>query len=350
MKFTDALKQQRSTPLISLEIIPPVRGGTADDIFHSIENLMDFNPEFVNVTNHQAHIIYGEVDGEMKPIPSNRRPGTIGLTAAIKNRFNVESVPHLICGGVDKYVVENMLIDLRHIGVENIFVIRGDALPGTRQFVPESEGYSHASDMVKQISDMNKGTYVIPTKDPQNTDFCVGVAGYPEKHFEALNLEKDLEYLKRKVEQGADYIITQMFFGFDYYKNFVEKAREIGITIPIIPGIKPIVKEKFLKTIPRAFYINVPPELVKAFESARTPEEEFTAGTKYMADVLEKLIDFGVPCLHVFTLGEGDASHALLKAVLGKNNSAPSDATVTHTKKPAPKIAPALQPLKEVAV
>jgi len=318
MKFIDAIKSQKK-PLISIEIIPPDKGGRIDKIFNSIDKLIVFSPKFINVTNHQPDFVYQEINGEIRKIPKNPKAGTIGVSVAIQNRYHVDSIPHFICGGVNRFQIEDMLIELQYLGIDNIFVVRGDPLPGKREFISEKNGYVHANELIKQISDLNKGIYSFPIENALPTDYCIGAAAYPEKHYEALNMEKDIFYVKKKVDQGAHYIITQMFFNFDYYKKFVKKVREIGIDVPIIPGVKPIVREKFLKTIPRAFFINIPNKLVKAFENARTKKEEFEAGTSYMTELTEKLLDFGVPGIHIFTMGQGKSAYALLDRVFGKN-------------------------------
>jgi len=312
-KITDVLKKSKK-PIFSIEIIPPNRGNSLDGIFRAIDTLKEFDPKFINVTQHQPHVHIKEIDGEIHRISQNKKPGTVGLSAAIKHKFNIDPVPHLICGGFSKYQIEDMLIDLEYLEIENMFVVRGDPISG-REFIPAQEGYRYSSEMIKQISDMNKGIYTAKTENAVKTNFCIGAAGYPEKHFEAMNLDNDLKRLKHKIDQGAEYIITQMFFDFNSYKKFVEKAREMGITVPIIPGIKPIVREKFLKTIPRAFFINIPIELVNAFEAAKTPKEEFEAGTKYVSGLVEKLLDYGVPGIHLFTMGSGKSAHALMDRV-----------------------------------
>jgi len=315
MKLIETI-QQSNKPLLSLEIVPPRKGSRLDSIFRVIEILKPFNPQFISVTKHQTQFEFKEIDGEIHKYPKNKHAGPVGLAGAIKHRYNIEPIPHLICGGVNRYQIEDLLIDLQFLGIENVFVIRGDANNG-RKFEAEKDGFLYAGDIVKQVCDMNKGIYTFPADDLEHTDFCIGAAGYPEKHYEALNLETDLLHLKQKVEAGADYIITQMFFNFDLYKNFVEKVRAIGIDIPIIPGIKPLIKKKFLKMIPRAFFVDIPDKLVNSFEATRTTEEELKAGTFYMTELVEKLLNYGVPAIHLFTMGQGRSAKALLSNFKG---------------------------------
>lgn len=315
MKFTDALTLQN--PLISLEVIPPNRGGSIDKLFRSIEPLMTFQPQFINVTSHQSYVTYEKIDGVVQRISKNRKPGTVGVSAAIKHRFDIEPVPHIICGGQDKFQVEDTLIDLSYLGINNIFVIRGDATLGNRAFTPLEDGHTYAHQLVNQINQMNQGHYNPPLTEGIPSDFCIGVAGYPEKHFEALNFQRDLTYLKQKVDAGATHIITQMFFDIEAFRRFVTAAKAAGINVPIIPGIKPIVRYNFLKMIPRAFHINIPDQLIQAFENARTPKESFEAGTHFMAKMVQQLLDDGVPGIHLFTMGKGKSTKALLERVLG---------------------------------
>lgn len=303
--------------IFSLEITPPDRGRSIDEIFRTIDNLMPFNPQFINVTYHQPHVAYEEKGDTIIRRPIRKKPGTVGICAAIKNKFHVETVPHMICGGFNKYETEDALIDFNYLGFENIFVVRGDPAPGHRNFVPEKDGYSNASELVKQIKEMNTGSYIDKIDNPAHTNFCIGVAGYPEKHFEAPNLEKDLFYLKQKVDNGADYVITQMFYSFDVFKNFVEKARGCGITVPIIPAIKPVTNKKQLDLVPKNFYVNLPKELVELIDNAKTQKQAFDGATRYMADLAYKLIEYGVPGLHIFTMGQGTSSRALLEILFG---------------------------------
>ena len=273
-KVIDWLNQNQKL-LFSLEITPPDRGKGVDDILNVIKALMPFDPQFINVTYHQPHVVYEEKDNIITRRPRRKKPGTVGICSAIKNRFQVEPVPHLVCGSFNRYETEDTLIDLHFLGIENILALRGDPPPGQARYIPEKEGHQNASQLVEQIAQLNRGQYLDELEDPFPTNFCIGVAGYPEKHFESPNLEKDLYYLKHKVDMGAEYIITQMFFDFRQYKNFVEQARAMGIEVPIIPGLKPLVSKSQVLTIPSSFHVNIPAELVDIIEEARTREQAF---------------------------------------------------------------------------
>ncbi len=311
MKVIDLVKKQR---ILSIEVIPPDRGKDIDEIFSAIDEIMEFSPSFINVTRHAPEIDYLEFGDRIIKVPKIKRPGTVGVSAAIKNRYNVDVVPHVLCLGMNKFEIEDMLIDLKYLEIENLFVIRGE-LENRKEMASEKDGYNHADELVAQISKMNKGIYLYPVENPKSTNFCIGVAGYPEKHYEALNLEEDLKYLKKKIDAGADYVITQMFFDFEIYKNFVEKAREIGINVPIIPGIKPIVQFKSMVRIPSTFFVTIPKEFASAMQEAKTPQEEFKTGTRYMSKLVDKLLNYGVPGIHIFTMGKGKSTKALLEAV-----------------------------------
>jgi methylenetetrahydrofolate reductase (NADPH) len=311
MRVIDAMKKQR---ILSLEILPPDRGQDIDEIFFTIDELMKFSPSFINITRHAPEISYVEIGDRIVKIPKVRKPGTVGVSTAIKNRYNVDVVPHVLCMGMSKFEIEDMLIDFKYLDIENVFVIRGE-IENKREFTFEKDNYYHANELVEQISNMNKGIYLYPVDNPKPTNFCIGIAGYPEKHYEAMNFDEDMKNLKKKVDAGANYIITQMFFDFNVYKNFVERAREFGINVPIIPGIKPIVQTKSMLKIPSTFFVNIPNDLVVAMQEARSPKEEFEVGTKYMAKLVEKLFDYGVSGIHVFTMGKGKSTKALLERI-----------------------------------
>ncbi|MBU4267546.1 MAG: methylenetetrahydrofolate reductase [Acidobacteria bacterium] len=313
-KVIDWLKQNDKL-MFSLEITPPDRGKSVDDILSSIETMMPFDPQFINVTYHQPHVVYEEKAGVISRRPRRKKPGTVGICSAIRNRFRVEPVPHLICGGFDHFETEDALIDLNFLGIENILALRGDPPPGQPRYIPEKNGHQYAWQLVEQIAQLNRGQYIDELEDPFPTNFCIGVAAYPEKHFESPNLEKDLFYLKKKVDMGAEYIITQMFYDFRQYRTFVEKARAIGIQVPIIPGLKPLVSKKQITTIPSSFHVNIPAELVASIEEARSREQEFANGVRFLARLAEQLIDYGVPGIHVFSMGQGRAAKAFLETV-----------------------------------
>ncbi|WP_018963790.1 methylenetetrahydrofolate reductase [Coprothermobacter platensis] len=316
MKVVDKIKEKQ---IISIEVLPPNRGHGGDDIFRAIDELMEYPISFINVTRHAPELTYVELsDGNIIKVPKVKRPGTVGLTAALMKRYAVDVVPHVLCLGMNKYELEDLLIDFHLIGIENVFAIRGEYdNPATIKQEESKDTYKHSVELVKQIKAMNRGQYLYQGKESTPTDFCVGVAGYPEKHFECTNLEQDIKHLKEKVDAGADYVITQMVFDFDVYKNFVEKAQAEGINVPIIPGIKPIISLKSIYSIPRSFFVSVPNTFVSQMEQAQTKSEEFNVGTAYMASLVEKLLSWGAPGIHLFTMGKSTSAKALLKAVLG---------------------------------
>ncbi len=307
--------EEAQHPIISLEITPPDKGKSIAELYRTLDALMPFSPSFINVTYHQPQVVYEEKEGIIYRIPKRKKPGTVGICAAISNRYHIEAVPHFICGGFSKYETEDALIDLHYLGISNIFAVRGDPPPGQKRFIPNQDGHRYASELVRQISNMNQGIYLEELEDAEPTNFCIGVAGYPEKHYEAPNFEKDMEHLKFKVDQGAHYIITQMFFDFNVFKHFVEYAREIGITVPIIPGIKPITRISQLESIPRDFHVSIPNHFVEAMENARTPEATRKAGIKKTIELCQQLLDYGVPGLHIYTMGRGKATCELLKGL-----------------------------------
>jgi methylenetetrahydrofolate reductase (NADPH) len=320
MKVIDHLKKSDRT-LFSFELLPPLKGHHIEGIYSTIDPLLEFNPSFINITYHQEEVIYkekikgGRTEIEKKTI--RKRPGTVAISAAIKYKYpSVDVVPHLICGGFTKEDTEYALIDFHFLGINNILVLRGDPPKTTHVFIPEKDGHTHASEMVKQIINMNRGKYL--DEEMQNTaatDFCVGVAGYPEKHIESPNITSDLNYLKMKIEAGAEYIITQMFFDNQKYFDFVKSCREAGITVPIIPGLKPITTLRDINILPKVFYIDIPEELVKEIQKCRNNEEAFQAGIEWSIRQSKELIAFGVPVLHYFTIGISENIRQIAKAV-----------------------------------
>lgn len=316
-KITDIISGNRNT-VISLEITPPDKGGNIDDIFRSVDLLIPYDPQFINVTYHQP---FAEFIGEgesLRRIVRSKKPGTVGVSSAIHNRYGVDAVPHILCGGQNKFTTEDALIDLNYLGIENVFAVRGDPPSGKGNFIPEKDGYAHASELVESISNLNKGIYLNSPEVSAPTNFCIGVAGYPEKHSEAPDLDTDLRYLKEKVDMGADFIITQMSFDFEALRTFVERIRKMGVTVPVIPGIKPVTSAKQIGILPGTFGIKMPQELIEAINSAKTKKEEFAQGIKFMSGFVEKLLDYGFPGIHLFTMGKGASSAALLDSVFGK--------------------------------
>ena len=298
----------RHKPFASFELVPPLKGSDATKLYKSIEPLLEFNPPFINVTCHRDEVeYYANGDGTYSRMTLSKRPGTIAIVAAVMMKYKVEMVPHIICGGVSKARAESELIDLHFLGIDNVMALRGDAMPGQRHFTPEPDGFSHASELVEMIQQLNHGKYLDPTvKGGTATDFCIGVAGYPEKHYEAANMESDIQNLKLKVDAGADYIITQMFFDNQRFYDFVQKCREAGITVPIIPGLKPISTLRQLELLPRSFHIDIPQELVGELHKAGTPEAVYQVGTEWCIAQSRDLLAHGVPAIHYYTMAKTD--------------------------------------------
>jgi methylenetetrahydrofolate reductase (NADPH) len=317
MKVTDYLKNAGNNTLISFEVLPPLKGSGMQDIFNLLDPLMEFKPPFIDVTYHREEYIYKKQDsGYYEKTAIRKRPGTVGICAAIMHRYDVDAVPHLICGGFNREDTENALIDLNFLEINNVLALRGDALQFDSKFVPEPGGNAYALDLVKQVDDMNHGRYLDENiENGQKTNFCIGIAGYPEKHFEAPNMESDLAFIKKKVEAGAEYIVTQMFFDNKKYFEYVESCRNAGIHIPIVPGLKPMTKQYQLSSIPRHFYINLPDDLVSAFISAKTMEAKRQVGIEWCVAQSQELKAAGVPCLHYYTMGDVDTIKKIAESV-----------------------------------
>lgn len=305
MKVIEHL-ERAAAPLISYEIIPPKRGGSVQQIFQIVEDLMPFDPPFIDVTSHSAQVYYEEMpDGTLRRHVKRKRPGTIGLCAAIKSRFGVETVPHLLCTGFTREETEDALIELNYLGIQNVMALRGDDIGFQKPSRPDRSSNSYAVDLVRQIVDMNCGKYVEDLIDPAPTDFCVGVAGYPEKHFEAPNITWDVLNLKRKVDAGAHYVTTQMFFDNEHYFLFVERCRDVGITVPIIPGLKILTSKRHLQSLPSNFYVDVPESLAAEAEAAR-PDQIVEIGVEWAIKQSEELMSAGVPCVHFYIMSGAD--------------------------------------------
>lgn len=317
MKVTDYLKNAGNNTLISFEVLPPLKGSGMQDIFNLLDPLMEFKPPFIDVTYHREEYIYKKQDsGYYEKTAIRKRPGTVGICAAIMHRYEVDAVPHLICGGFNKEDTENALIDLNFLEINNVLALRGDALQFDSKFVPEPGGNAYALDLVKQIDEMNHGRYLDENiENGQKTNFCIGIAGYPEKHFEAPNMESDLAFIKEKVKAGAEYIVTQMFFDNKKYFEYVESCRNAGIHIPIVPGLKPMTKLYQLSSIPRHFYINLPEDLVSSFVSAKTLEAKRQVGIEWCVAQSRELKAAGVPCLHYYTMGDVDTIKKIAESV-----------------------------------
>ncbi|MEL6389195.1 MAG: methylenetetrahydrofolate reductase [NAD(P)H] [Bacteroidota bacterium] len=318
MKVTDYFDQSNGDTLVSFEVLPPLKGGSMQSIFDTLDPLMEFKPPFIDVTYHREEYVYNRQDsGFYEKASIRKRPGTVGICAAIMHKYGVDAVPHLICGGFTKAETENALIDLNFLDVTNVLALRGDARKFEGKFIPEKEGHNYAIDLVEQIDQMNQGRYLDKSIDNGvSTDFCIGVAGYPEKHFEAPNFDYDLRYTKMKIDAGAHYIVTQMFFDNQKYFSYVKSCREAGITVPIVPGIKPLTKRYQLNSIPRLFFLNMPEELVYNIENADTPTKVREAGIQWAIHQCKELKEFGVPCLHFYTMGDWKTTKRIIEAVM----------------------------------
>jgi methylenetetrahydrofolate reductase (NADPH) len=317
MKVIDHLKKAQGETLISFEILPPLKGGGINSIFDTLDPLMEFNPPFIDVTYHRQEYIYQRKEsGYYEKSAVRKRPGTVGICASIMNRYKVDAVPHLICGGFTVEETENALIDLMFLGVDNVLVLRGDPQKFEEKFEPEPGGHAYALDLVKQVNAMNEGKYLDATiMDAEPSSFCIGVAGYPEKHFEAPNLANDIHFLKKKVDAGAQYIVTQMFFDNQKFFEFVKMCRENGINVPIVPGLKPITKKYQLSSIPRHFYIDLPEALTLELIKAKDAEARRQVGIEWCIAQSKELKEFGVPCLHYYTMGDVPTIRQIVEAV-----------------------------------
>lgn len=315
MKVTEHLKASKDT-LFSFEILPPLKGKSIHSIYDGINPLMDFKPKFVNVTYHREEFIYKERDnGLLEKIAIRKRPGTVGICAAIMNKYDVDAVPHLICGGFSKEETENALIDLQFLGIDNVLALRGDPIKTESNFRPHKDGHSYAVDLIGQVAEMNDGNYLIEDIQLEPTNFCIGAAGYPEKHFEAMNLATDLKYLKAKVDAGADYLVTQMFFDNTKYFNFVKACREVGINVPIIPGLKPIKSMNHISFLPKFFHIDYPEELSKELLKCKDNKAVEAVGVEWGIHQSKELKEAGVPCIHYYTMSNSESVKAIASKI-----------------------------------
>ena len=314
MKVTDHFKSSDNKTLISFEVLPPLKGGSMKDIFSILDPLMEFKPPFIDVTYHREEFVYNlKPSGYYEKTAIRKRPGTVGICASIMHHYGVDAVPHLICGGFSREETENALIDLHFLGINNVLALRGDARQFEDKFVPEEGGHAYAVDLVKQIEEMNRGIYLDQEiANGSKSDFCIGVAGYPEKHFEAPNLKEDIKWLKAKVDAGAAYIVTQMFFDNQKYFDFVDACRAAGITVPIIPGLKPLTKKYQINAIPRKFFVNFPPELIEQISEVDDSKAIKQIGIEWAIHQSKELIAAGVPCLHYYTMGDTPTTLAIL--------------------------------------
>ena len=316
MKLTDKISQSKST-LFSIEILPPLKGKSIQSIYDSIDPIMEFKPAFVDVTYHREEYVYKKREGGyLEKVSIRKRPGTVGICAAIMNRYHVDAVPHIICGGFTREETENALIDLQFLGIDNVLALRGDSIKTEAQFVPEPGGHNYALDLVKQVEQMNSGIYLQDDmKDVSPTNFCIGIAGYPEKHFEAPNLYSDLKWLKEKVDAGAKYIVTQMFMDNKKFFDFTKLCKENDIHIPIIPGIKVITQKKQLTMLPKIFHIDIPVDLYKEVEACKDDKAVKEVGIKWAIQQSKELIKHKVPCLHFYTMGTSETTRRVAAEV-----------------------------------
>lgn len=315
MKVTEHIKAANGKTLFTIEILPPLKGENIKILFDNIDPLMEFKPPFIDVTYHREEYVYKKKEnGLLEKRSTRKRPGTVGICAAIQNKYKVDTVPHIICGGFNREETENALIDLHFLGIDNVLVLQGDAIKNESRFVPEPGGHHYASELLQQVVCMNKGIYL--DDDLQNatpTGFCIGVAGYPEKHFFAPNLKTDIKYLKMKVDLGAEYIVTQMFFDNKKYFEFVSKCREAGIQVPIIPGIKPITSKGQITILPKTFHIDIPEELSDEIEKCKDNASAKEVGIEWCVRQSRELIEYGVPTLHFYSMGKSDPIYRIAR-------------------------------------
>ena len=307
MKVTDHIKESKK-PLFSFEILPPLKSKGIQSIYEGIDPLMEFEPPFINVTYHREEYMYKKREkGYLEKVSIRKRPGTVGICAAIINKYKLDAVPHLICGGFNKEETENALIDLQFLGIDNVLALRGDPIKTEVNFTANPEGHKYAVELIGQITEMNEGKFLHEEASAAHTDFCIGAAGYPEKHFESMNKKTDLLHLKKKVDAGADYLVTQMFYDNQKYFDFVDRCRAVGINVPIIPGLKPITTLKHINFLPKFFHIDFPEELSDALEKVTSNEDVKQIGIEWGIKQSKELIEYGVPGLHYYTMGKSEA-------------------------------------------
>ena len=312
MKVTEHIEKANGKTLFSFEIIPPKKGTSIQELYDNIDPLMQFKPPFIDVTTSREEYIYIEKDGLLDKKITRMRPGTLGICASIKHKYNVDTVPHVLCGGFTKEETEYLLVDCHYLGIDNVMALRGDAMKEQQYFEATHGGHDFACGLVEQIHAMNQGKYLNNVVETRNcSDFCIGVAGYPEKHLEAPSLKSDLKRLKEKVEAGADYVVTQMFFDNDKYFHFVEMARKEGITIPIIPGIKPLAVHRHMQLLPQVFKIDLPQDLIDAVEDCKDNKAVRQVGVEWAIQQSKELVEYGVPVLHYYSMGKSDNIEAI---------------------------------------
>lgn len=316
MKVTDHIENANGKTLFSFEIIPPLKGRNIKELYDNIDPLMEFDPPFIDVTTSREEYVYIDKNGLLDKKLTRMRPGTVGICASIKHKYDVDTIPHVLCGGFTKEETEYLLVDCHYLGIDNIMALRGDAMKEEQYFSPTNGGHQYASDLVRQIVDLNCGKYLHDVIEADDcADFCIGVAGYPEKHMEAPSLKTDLKWLKNKIELGADYVVTQMFFDNSKYFEFVEEARKMGIDVPIIPGIKPIAIKKHLHILPQIFRVDLPQDLIDAVEDCKDNKAVRQVGIEWAIEQSKELMKAGAPVLHYYSMGKSSNIYAIASEV-----------------------------------
>ncbi len=316
MKVIDHIKNSKGKTQFTFEILPPVKGHHINSIFDNVDPLMEFNPPFIDVTYHREEYIFNEKEnGLLEKKVVRKRPGTVGICAALQNKYNVDAVPHILCGGFSREVTENFLIDLDFLGIDNVVALRGDAIKSETYFTPNKDGHKYASELVNQITNLNNGVYLEDLEVATKTNFCIGVAGYPEKHMEAPSMKSDLHFLKEKIKLGADYVITQMFFDNKKYFEFVDLCKEEGINVPIIPGLKPISTLKQLNLIPHRFHCDLPEPLIKEIIKCKDNSQVRQVGIEWCIEQSKELASKNVPFLHYYSMGRSSNIKAVAEAI-----------------------------------
>ncbi|APG66265.1 methylenetetrahydrofolate reductase [NAD(P)H] [Tenacibaculum todarodis] len=317
MKITEHIKNANRKTLFSFEIIPPKKGNNIQDLYNNIDPLMEFKPPFIDVTTSREEYVYlDKGNGLLDRKITRMRPGTVGICAAIKHKYDVDTVPHVLCGGFSKEETEYVLVDCHYLGIENVMALRGDAMSHQKYFEPSKNGNHYAKDLVEQIQNLNCGKYLHDVIEANHkSDFCIGVAGYPEKHLEAPSLQTDLKRLKEKVDAGADYVVTQMFFDNQKYFQFVEAAKKAGINVPIIPGIKPLAVKRHLQLLPQVFKIDLPEDLINEVELCKTNKDVREVGVEWAIQQSKELLEAGAPVLHYYSMGKSDNIHKIASSI-----------------------------------
>ena len=316
MKVIEHLRKAKK-PLLSFEILPPLKGKDIHSIYEGIDPLLEYKPSFINVTYHREEVLYKERgQGLLQKVRIRKGPGTVGICAMIKAKYNIDTVPHLICGGFTQEDTEDALIELNFLGIDNVLALRGDAIKSEPSFIPERNGHAHATDLIRQIAGLNKGKYLHDEEqEAAPTDLCIGAACYPEKHAEALNLAVDIAYLKQKVDAGAEYLVTQMFFDNAKYFRFVELCRAEGITVPILPGLKPLPTMKHIAFIPKTFAIDLPQPLASELVKCKNDAQVKQLGIEWSIEQARDLMAKDAPCVHFYTMGKGEAVKAICEKI-----------------------------------